>query len=256
MFYLDPKKLRDQPVDEEPELSQSSASAVNWPERFRQLAETAVDPRLKAYYAAGVPSGDTPLAEVPLLAMDVETTGLNARKDGIVSIGLIPMTLQRISCARAGHWVVRPRTSLKEESIVIHGITHSQVQQAPDLDQLLEALLQAMQGSVAVVHYRGIERPFLDAALRTRIGEGLEFPVIDTMELEARVHRQKPPGWLDRLLGRQPVSIRLADSRSRYGLPRYRPHHALTDALACAELLQAQIAHRYSPETLLERVWS
>jgi DNA polymerase III subunit epsilon len=89
-----------------------------------------------------------------------------------------------------------------------------------------------------------------------KIAKHCQVPVIDTMELEARVHRQKPPGWLDRLLGRQPVSIRLADSRSRYGLPRYRPHHALTDALASAELLQAQIAHRYSPETLLETVWS
>lgn len=41
-------------------------------------------------------SPDTPLAQVPLVAMDFETTGLNADRDDIVSIGLVPLSLQRI----------------------------------------------------------------------------------------------------------------------------------------------------------------
>ncbi|MCP1328190.1 3'-5' exonuclease, partial [Halomonas sp. 707D4] len=51
------------------------------------------------------------------------------------------------------------------------------------------------------------------------------------------------------------VSIRLDASRQRYGLPSYQGHHALTDALATAELFQAQVAYHYSPETPLERFW-
>ncbi|NLW04889.1 MAG: 3'-5' exonuclease, partial [Pseudomonadaceae bacterium] len=47
----------------------------------------------------------------------------------------------------------------------------------------------------------------------------------------------------------------LAACRERYGLPNYHPHDALTDALATAELLQAQIAHHYSPDTPLKKVW-
>ena len=31
---------------------------------------------LRAFYAAGAVAGDTPLAEVPMVAIDVETTGL------------------------------------------------------------------------------------------------------------------------------------------------------------------------------------
>ena len=95
----------------------------------------------------------------------------------------------------------------------------------------------------------------MDAALRQRIGEGIEFPVIDTMELEARLHRRRPPGLIDRLMGRSSESIRLADSRGRYNLPYYRPHNALTDALACAELLQAQVAHRFSRDTPVCELW-
>ena len=74
------------------------------------------------------------------------------------------------------------------------------------------------------------------------------------MQLEARMHRQKP-GWLDRLLRRAKHSIRLADSRARYNLPTYHAHHALTDALATAELLQAQIANHYCPTTPIGSLW-
>lgn len=49
--------------------------------------------------------------------------------------------------------------------------------------------------------------------------------------------------------------IRLAATRRRHNRPRYRPHHAPTDALASAELLQAQIAHRIGPDGPLAELW-
>jgi DNA polymerase-3 subunit epsilon len=151
--------------------------------------------------------------------------------------------------------VVKPRARLSTESVVVHGITHSEIAAAPDLSQILDQLLEQLRGRVGVVHHRGIERSFLNAALQARIGEGIEFPVIDTMELEARLHRRKPLSLWDRLRGRRPLSIRLAQSRERYHLPHYRPHHALTDALACAELLQAQVADRFSVDTPVGELW-
>jgi DNA polymerase-3 subunit epsilon len=228
-----------------------------WSRRFQLLAANARDERLKGYYAAGMVSGDTPLSAVPLMGLDVETTGLDPVKDGIVSIGLVPMSLEKIRSSASRHWIVKPRAILAEESVTIHGITDSQVQAAPDFSEILAEVLHYMAGHVLVVHCRDIERRFLNSALLARIGEGIEFPVIDTMELEARLYRGKRKGLLDWLLGRQPpqISIRLAPSRARYGLPRYRPHHALTDALASAELLQAQVAHRFSPEQALRTLW-
>ncbi|MGL1833687.1 3'-5' exonuclease [Rhodocyclaceae bacterium SMB388] len=229
----------------------------DWPERLRDLATRARDPRLQAFYAAGCASGDMPVAHVPLLAFDIETTGLDPLRDGIVSIGLVPMSLASIRASASRHWIVRPRVPLGEKSVTIHGITDSQVADAPDLADIFGEILGVMAGHVMVVHCRSIERQFLDAALRLRIGEGIVFPVIDTMELEARLHRNNKPGFIARLFGHKPqVSIRLAASRDRYHLPRYRAHHALTDALASAELLQAQVAHRFSPDTPLRELWS
>ena len=229
----------------------------DWGRRFQLLAANARDARLKAYYAAGMVSGDTPLSAAPLMGLDVETTGLDPAADGIVSLGLVPMNLERIRTSASRHWVVKPRAVLGAESVTIHGMTDSQIQSAPDLLEILADVLQTMAGHVLVVHCRDIERQFLNRALRARIGEDIEFPVIDTMELEARLHRGQRPGLLDWLRGRRPpqLSIRLAPSRARYGLPRYRPHHALTDALASAELLQAQIAHRFSPEQPIRDLW-
>lgn len=239
--------------------SPGAADAVppDWPARLRELAAQARDPRLQKYYASGTAPPETPLAQTPLMALDVETTGLDPSVDGIVSIGLVPMQLDRILSSRSRHWIVKPRAQLGAESVTIHGITDSQVQHAPDLDQILDELLGVMAGHVLVVHCRDIERRFLDAALQSRIGEGIRFPVVDTMELEARMHRDQPRSLVNRLLGRRLpwVSIRLADSRARYGLPRYRPHHAMTDALASAELLQAQVAHHYAPDVPIRALW-
>ena len=70
-----------------------ASSVADWARRFEALGATAVDERLRAFYAQGLPAGDTGLADVPLLAMDFETTGLDPQQDEIVSIGIVPMTL-------------------------------------------------------------------------------------------------------------------------------------------------------------------
>lgn len=239
-------------------LAPSPPEVPDWPARLAALAATARDPRLRAFYAAGTPAGDTPFSEVPLVALDVETTGLDPARDEIVSLGLVPMHGGRIQAGASRHWIVRPRRALAAASVALHGITHAQVETAPDLEAVLADCLDAISHRVVVAHCAPIERGFLAAALRERIGEPIEFPVIDTMALEARVHRRRPSGLprlLARWLGRRPESIRLADARDRFGLPRYRPHHAPTDALAAAELLQAQIAHRFAPDTPLRALW-
>lgn len=227
---------------------------LNWAERFQTLAQEARHPLLQAFYRAGAVSQQTPLEQVRMLAMDVETTGLDAQRHGIVSIGLLPFTLRRIRCGEAQYWVLKPSAELSGESVTFHHITHSDIRHAPELPEVLADLLKAMAGKVMVVHYRTIERGFLDQALRRYLGEGVQFPVIDTMQLEARLHRQ-PRRWLDRLLRRPLTSIRLADSRARYNLPQYQAHHALTDALATAELLQAQVMQRYSADIAIGQLW-
>ncbi len=154
------------------------------------------------------------------------------------------------------HWKVRPQRALDEDSVIIHGITHSELIDAPDLGDILSELLPCLSGKIIVVHYRRIEREFLDKALKSRLGEGIEFPVIDTLHLEETIQQKRSGSLWERLKGKKPESVRLAQSRRRYGLPDYTPpHHALTDAIATAELLQAQIAHHYSEDQPISEFW-
>ncbi|RTE86105.1 MULTISPECIES: 3'-5' exonuclease [Gammaproteobacteria] len=238
------------------ELKSALQSQINWPARLQELAGSARNSHLQHFYSATIPNADTPLRDVKFLALDFETSGLDPQQHGIVSVGVVPLTLERVFANKGKHWLAKPRKAMADESVVYHGITHSQIEDAPDLLETFDELLEVMSGHIMIVHYKAIERTFLDVALRERIGEGIEFPVIDTMEIEHGLHRANKTSFWQRLKKQPPMSIRLADSRARYGLPFYRPHNALTDALATAELFQAQVQHHYSPDTPLSELWS
>ncbi len=243
MLYLRAKKHTD------------GHGTPQWPQVYDQLATSAKNPFLKKYYQTGAVAPATPLADLSLVALDIETTGLDPRRDAIVSVGLIPFNLQRIYCSKARYWVLNPKKPLTTGSVVIHGITHAEVMVGHDLNQILPDLLKELAGRVAVVHCRQIERRFLDVALKERIGEGIVFPAIDTMEIENRYVRRRFFQQIAHFFGRTPESIRLAACRSRYHLPHYTPHHALIDALATAELFQAQIAWHFTPQTSVRELW-
>ncbi|EZQ15686.1 hypothetical protein CF98_10475 [Halopseudomonas bauzanensis] len=229
--------------------------ASDWPAYLANMAASARQPSLQRFYKAEWPAADTPLSEVEFIALDIETTGLNPKRHSILSIGAVPFTLGRIRSNQAWQQLVRPHSDLIPESVVFHRITHSDIRQAPRFAQIMDSLVDQLAGRVAVVHYRNIERTFIDQAVRQAFGESLLFPMVDTMQIEADLHPQRQPGWLLRLLGRKPLSIRLADSRTRYNLPLYQAHHALTDALGTAELLQAQVATHLSPRQRLGDLW-
>lgn len=226
-----------------------------WPEFMSRQAAAARDERLRRFLADWQLQPSMPLGDTPLAALDFETTGLDPRRHSIVSVGVVPFTLDRIRFSQRRHWVLKPRFDLQDRSVTLHRITHSDLEQAPDLRQVLDEVLAALAGRLVVVHYHNIERAFLDSALRYRLGEGLLFPMIDTMALEARIYRQSILAKFKRWLGGRPVSIRLHDSRLRYGLPAYQPHHAVVDALATAELFQAQVADRFKPSTPIGDLW-
>ncbi|WP_435532829.1 3'-5' exonuclease [Vibrio hippocampi] len=228
---------------------------VQWHSKFETLIERSKDPRLTAFYQAGLPAADTSMHEVPFVALDFETTGLSADKDGILSIGLVPFSLSRIHLRQAAHWTVRPKEKLEEESVVIHGITHNDILDAPTLDDILAEVLTALSGKIIVVHYRPIERGFLNAALKRMLGEGIDFPVVDTMQIESNYQAKRASGLLNKLKGHSAQPVRLGQTRRRYGLPDYPPHHALTDAIATAELLQAQMAYHFDESAKLSDFW-
>lgn len=233
----------------------SPQEILNWSSFFKHKFKISKDKRLKNFYQSGTYEEETPLSDIDFVALDFETTGLDSNQNSIISIGLVPFTLQRIRCRESQHWFVKAQDNLEENSVVIHGITHTDLQGAPDLRRILEKVLDSLAGKVVVVHYRRIERDFFDTNLRNLIGEGIVFPVIDTMQIEGDYQQDQSKGLINWLKGKRPESIRLATTRLRYGLPAYPPHHALTDAIATAELFQAQVHYHFSPDDPIKKLW-
>lgn len=186
---------------------------------------------LREFYDVPAPGPDTSLSELPLLAVDVETTGLNPAKDRILSIGWVPLNGLSIALSGAQYRVIKPDADQGSvgESATIHGLTDDEIAAGEPLEAVLTDLLKDLAGRAVLVHYEPIEREFLSQACRRCFGSGLKVPMVDTLEIEKR-HMQRmatfPRG----------EDLRLPRIRQRYGLPRYRSHNAATDALATAEL--------------------
>ncbi|USQ76936.1 exonuclease domain-containing protein [Ornithinimicrobium cryptoxanthini] len=181
---------------------------------------------------------DRPVTELDLLAVDLETTGLDPSRHEVLSVGMVPVHGLSIALGGARGYAVRPAgPGGVGESAAVHGITDDTAAGARSLSEVLPVVLAALEGRVLLAHHARIETGFLDAACR---GHGVALPdlvVVDTVRLQRRVLRRgrSHAQVADQELG-------LAAARRHLGLPRYRSHDALTDALACAELYLAQVA--------------
>ena len=186
------------------------------------------------YLATPTPTPATPLAELGLLAVDVETTGLDPGRDQLLSIGFVPVDGEVIRLAGAGRVLLRPAGAVGE-SAVLHGLTDDALATGVDPATALELLFRALRGRVLLAHHATMETGFLARACERVLGVRPELPAVDTMALQFRLLTR---GFDDEPA---PGSLRLWTARGQYGLPRYAVHEALTDALACAELYLAQV---------------
>jgi len=207
-------------------------------DRARERARArAPEGPLRAYLSVPPPPRTTPLAQAPLLAVDFETTGLDARTAQIVSVGLVPIDGRTIGLAGARRLIVRPEGEVGQ-SAVVHGLTDDIVEAGVPLAEAVEVLLAELAGRLMVAHHSVIEIDFLAAACRRLYGQAPALRSIDTLVLQHRVFRASGPPGSEPPAG----SLRLWAARERYGLPTYQAHDALVDALACAELYLAQSA--------------
>ncbi|WP_435200987.1 exonuclease domain-containing protein [Janibacter sp. GS2] len=208
------------------------------PQRRREDAVAAAPPGpLRDYLSTPFPDPGTPLDEVPLLALDVEATGLDVEADRVIAVGWVPVDGLAIDLSGAQRRILATRREVGQ-SATVHGLTDDALA-AGDLPiDVLAQLLEALAGRVLLAHHASIEVGFLAAACRRVYGVPFVASSVDTLALHRRVLTDGVGAQPDPL----PGSLRLWAARERYGLPRYRAHEPLTDALACAELYLAQVA--------------
>jgi len=208
--------------------------------RRRWLYAKAAPGPYRAFLAQPFPSPKQDFRKADYAALDLETTGLDPQADQILSVGLVIVRQgTRIDLATAMHRLVRPEGGIPEQSAVIHQITDDQAATGSRLREIMAELLQRLAGRVLLAHHARVEVHFLDWACRRLYGQHLVIPVVDTQVLAKRALDRTNQGY-------HGGALRLAALRSRYNLPRYPAHNALSDALAAAELFLA-LTGRHAP---------
>jgi DNA polymerase-3 subunit epsilon len=166
-------------------------------------------------------------------ALDLETSGLSPT-DQILAVGMVPIRQGVIRYGERWYSLVRPQAGLplSYEGIRAHHIVPAELEAAPSLAEVLEAIHPHLDGSILLLHHAALDLGFLRRAYR-RFRRRWPGPrVLDTIRLIAclqqRQQRLEPYS--------RPLPISLAEARAHFGLPPHLEHHALYDALATAEL--------------------
>ncbi|MGB5737263.1 MAG: 3'-5' exonuclease [Thiohalocapsa sp.] len=212
-----------------------AAFALEWRRRWR-LHRTPLGP-LHDYLSAPLPSPSQDYRHVEYVAVDLETTGLDARRDQILSIGWVLLTGTRIDLATARHRLVRVQGDIPAHTAVIHQITDDLAATGQELASALPEFLQDLSGRVMIAHHARIEQTFLGAACKKLWGYDLLVRTVDTQTIARRLFERRQVAF-------KGSDLRLHALGERYNLPRYGAHNALSDALAAAELFLAEAAHR------------
>jgi DNA polymerase III subunit epsilon len=167
-------------------------------------------------------------------ALDLETGGLDPRRDAILEVGMVPIRDAHVRLGEGWRTLVRPEGNVDPRSIAAHQLVARETRDAPALGEVMREVDRRLDRDVLLVHHRGVDVPFLrrgyrDAGLRWR-----NPVVVDTVELlfrqARRAHRLRPE------LPAEPPTVNLSAAREQLGLPAYEAHDALSDAVATAEL--------------------
>jgi len=166
----------------------------------------------------------TPLSQARWVVIDCETSGLDPRRDRLLSVGAIRVRSERIELGEAFSAGVRPALASGAENILVHGIGGDAQLAAPPPEEVLPQLARFLEGSVPVAFHAWFDREVLQRA-------GLPTPP-RWLDLEPLAHALYP--------GKE---LRTLDEwTGAFGIQPAARHDALLDALASAELLLVLLA--------------
>ncbi|RZM81259.1 3'-5' exonuclease [Pseudoalteromonas rubra] len=172
------------------------------------------------------------LADVNLVVLDLELTGLDPKRDEIVSAAWVEVRRGRIVLSTARH-VVNKEVRQLGQSPVIHGVDDDALAQGLSLRTLLQQLTAVLEQGVLVCHNAMLDWGFLKRAFTEHEMTVRPLRILDTMQIERnRLLRQGKTLSAD--------CLTLSACRQRYALPPAYEHNALSDAVSTAELLLAQ----------------
>ena len=187
--------------------------------------------RLTAYQACFAQSwrDDTALERVRFVVLDCETTGLDARRHRIVSIGAVGVVDCQIDLADSFEALLRVR--FNTDATVVHGITRDESRTGMSEADAMASLLDYLRDGVIIGHHIGHDLAMLDAALGRHSDGRIRNRSIDTGELLLLLERDG--AFCDRSAL---TDLSLDAVCARFGILPYDRHTAPGDAFLTAQV--------------------
>jgi len=198
--------------------------------------KTGPDKREEPNLWSGAISKDTPIMKCPFVVFDTELSGLDVRKDFIVSIGAIKMTGGTINISKEFYRLIRPAGEMTRKSVEIHGITPGELRDQESLDTILPDFLDFIRDSVLVGHFVNIDTKFVERALKTNYTGKLSNPALDTHTIHQWLY-ENGSEFKKHYRGGS-TKTDLFTVAQRYGITVDTAHDALNDAFVTAQLFQ------------------
>ncbi len=191
-----------------------------------------------------------PIEDATYVVMDTELTGLDPKVDSIVSIGCIKMTGSKINIGQTFYRVVKPETALTSKSVIIHGITPSEAERSPSIEDIISDFLDFCGSSIVVGHFLFIDMTFLNKEfMRIYYGRRIGNPLVDTLKIYKWLKGHGDAGrhfFMDN--GREDLFY----IAKKYKIPVTDAHNALMDAFITAQLFQRFLI--FLPELGVKRI--
>lgn len=177
------------------------------------------------------PGLDVPWREVEYVVVDVETTGLDLRRDVVVSFGSVLVRAGRLCWGTRTYLPIRPERPISESAMRVHGLRKQDLDSAPLIAEVADDLREQLEGRVLVAHAAWVEHAFLGRVVPGM--RGGRPPTVDTAAL-LRATGLAPSGT-----GHEPD---IEDVAGSLGLCVHTPHHALGDAVTTGEVFLATVS--------------
>ncbi len=166
-----------------------------------------------------------PLAEIPFVVFDTETTGFHP----FAGDEIIAIAARRVDTGTEFATLVNPGRPIPQLATDVTGIDNAMVQSAPEPLAALVAFLRFAGRSVLVAHCADFDRAFVEVRLRKAEKLRWVHPLLDTMALARALF----PAWAD---------YRLEHCASRLQIPVVGRHTAAGDSCTTQSILLALLA--------------
>jgi DNA polymerase III subunit epsilon len=130
---------------------------------------------------------ETPIEQVRFVVLDSETTGLNPRKDRIVTIGAVAMSNHEILIEDSFEALLK--VEYNSSAVTIHGVTREESLAGLDEPEALERFLAYLGDGVIVGHHIGHDVETFNAGYERHFGFRMENASLDTMDLTLNLER-------------------------------------------------------------------